>query len=108
MEVILRALAAIGFQGEAGKVQNRWQQFLTAAGFRAEPEYRRCFPVALLENVCQTAIHGIAAGSYRIAGPRTDDAVFVLLNDAWREFWRSPSSYDAWEIQAIESLRNAA
>ena len=108
MEAILRALASIGFHAEAGQVQGRWQQFLTAAGFRPEPEYRRCFPTALLGKVCQTAIQGSTAGNCRIAGPRTDDTVFAILNDAWREFWRAPNSYDAWEVQAIASLRQAA
>jgi hypothetical protein len=108
MDAILRALASIGFQAEAGQVQDRWQRFLAAAGFHAEPEYRRCFPTALLDKVCQAAIQGVAAGNCRIAGPQTDDPVFVLLNDAWREFWRAPDSYDAWEVQAVEGLRRAA
>jgi hypothetical protein len=107
MEAVLRALALIGFQTEAGQVQDRWQQFLTAAGFRAEPEYRRCFPSALLEKICQAAIQGVTAGNCRIAGLKTCDTVFVLLNEAWREFWRSPDSYDVWELQAIEGLRRS-
>ena len=105
MEVVLRALASIGFQGEAGQVQDRWQQFLMAAGFRAEPEYRRCFPTTLLDKVCQAAIQGVTAGNCRIAGPTTSDAVFVVLNDAWREFWRAPDLYAAWELEAVEGLR---
>jgi len=108
MEAVLRALALIGFQAEAGQVQDRWQQLLTAAGFRAEPEYRRCFPSALLDKVCQGAFQGVTTGNCRIAGPKTNDRVFVLLNDAWREFWRAPDSYEAWELQAVESLRRAA
>ena len=108
MEIVLRALASIGFHEEAGQIQGRWQQFLTAAGFRAEPEYHRCFPTALLVKVCQAAVQGITAGNYRIAGFQTNDAIFVLLNNAWREFWRAPDSYDAWEVRAIESLRQAA
>ena len=108
METVLRALALIGFQTEAGQVQERWQQFLTAAGFRAEPEYRRCFPPTLLDKVCQTAMQGVSIGNCRIAGPKTSDTVFVLLNDAWREFWRAPDSYDAWEQQAVEGLRRVA
>jgi hypothetical protein len=108
MEAVLRALALIGFQAEAGQVQDRWNRFLTVAGFRAEPEYRRCFPPALLEKVCDAALQGVTAGNCRIAGPKTSDTVFVLLNDAWREFWRAPDTYDAWELQAVESLRRAA
>lgn len=107
MEAVLRALASIGFREEAGQVQDRWQQFLTAAGFRAEPEYRRCFPNALLDKFCKEAIQGVTAGNCRIAGPTTTDAVFVLLNNAWREFWRAPDLYDAWELEAVEELRRA-
>ena len=102
------ALALVGFQSEAGQVQDRWQQFLTTAGFRSEPEYRRCFPVALLEKVCQAAIQGVTAGNCRVAEPTTSDPIFILLNDAWREFWRAPDSYDAWELKAVEGLRRAA
>jgi hypothetical protein len=108
MEAILRALASIGFQAEAGQVQEKWQQFLTAAGFRAEPEYRRCFPPALLDKVSRAAINGVMSGNCRIAGPQTTDMIFVLLNDAWRRFWQAPDSYDAWEQQAVEELRCAA
>jgi hypothetical protein len=107
MEVILRALALNGFEKEAGCVQERWQQFLTLAGFRAEPEYRRCFPSSLLEKVCSAAIQGVTAGNCRIARSKTNEMVFALLNQAWEEFWRAPESYDAWEIQAVESLRGA-
>jgi hypothetical protein len=104
MDVILRGLARAGFGAEAGCVQERWQRFVTFAGFQPEPEYRRCFPSSLMEAVCDAAFQGLSGTSCRIAAPGTADSVFTLLNRAWEEFWRDPASYDGWERQAAANL----
>jgi hypothetical protein len=104
MDAILRGLARAGFRVEAGRVQERWQRFLESAGFRPEPEYRRCFPNSLMEEVCNAAFQGVVEANCRIATPGTTDVVFTLLNQAWEEFWRDPTSFDNWERQAAAGL----
>ena len=108
MTVLLKALARSGFTAEAARVEQRWQAFVALQRSTPEPEYRRCFPQHLLEEVCRAGYDGVSAMGCRIASPSTSDEVYLLLNQAWEEFWRDPVGYGAWEQGAVSRLLSSA
>src|SRR5207253_7868882 len=83
MTAVLKALARCGFAGDVARIEERWNAFVAMLGSEAEPEYRRCFPNQLLEEVCRAAHDGVAGIGCRIASPSCRDAVYTALNDAW-------------------------
>lgn len=105
MTAILTGLRLTGFTREAGEIERRWNELLLISGAEPEPEYHRCFPKFLLENLAQEAHKGVAAMGCRIVTPDTKDLVHSTLNDAWGEFWRDPDDFPSWEKIAIKTLR---
>jgi hypothetical protein len=105
MTVMLKGLALTGHQDAAQQISTRWSALLTESGLHAEPEFRRCYPDRVLSEVARLGETGVRGLRCRIATPNTRDPVHVLLNDAWSEFWRSPSSYSTWEKRAVASLQ---
>jgi hypothetical protein len=104
MAVVLKALGRAGFAAEVASVERRWRDYVALANGRAEPEYRRCFPDRLLEEVCRAGWDGVAALGCRVASPSTGGEVYTLLNRAWGEFWRDPAGYGKWEEGAVAAL----
>lgn len=104
MTIVLKALARCGFANEVTRIQGRWEDFVRLLGCQAEPEYRRCFPNQLLDDICNAAHDGVVAMGCRIASPSCRDEVYTMLNQAWIEFWRDPAGYGAWEQQAVTAL----
>ena len=104
MTVVLKGLARCGFTSEVSRIQDRWQDFVALVGSQPEPEYRRCFPDQLLEGICRAAWDGAVGLGCRIVSPSTNDEIFILLNQAWEEFWRDPAGYGAWEQDAVVAL----
>lgn len=104
ISVVLKGLIKCGFTSEVATINARWGQFLQLVDSREEPEYRRCFPDALLNAVCEAAWEGVNAMGCRVASPATKDAVYTSLNQAWDEFWKNPSGYGTWEQRAVATL----
>jgi hypothetical protein len=104
MRVILKGLSRCGFVADVSRVEDRWRRFVTLVESREEPEYGRCFPDPLLDEICGAAWDGVTALGCRIASPATKDDVYTLLNRAWEEFWRDPSEYGPWEESAVATL----
>jgi hypothetical protein len=104
MTLVLKGLARCGFTTEIARIQDRWRDFIAIAESRAEPEYTRCFPDQLLDEICSAAWEGVEALGCRVASPTTNDEVYRLLNRAWEEFWRAPSGYGKWEQGAVDAL----
>jgi hypothetical protein len=104
MSVVLKALARCGFTAEVVDVEERWQEFVALLGTKAEPEYCRCFPNQLLDEMCRAAQEGVAGIGCRIASPLSRETVYGVLNQAWSEFWRDPAGYGAWEQTAVTDL----
>ncbi|MGO9115244.1 MAG: hypothetical protein ACLP9L_39025 [Thermoguttaceae bacterium] len=104
MSVVLRGLARCGFTDDVARIGNRWRQFLTLVESHEEPEFARCFPDALLDEVCRAALEGVTTLGCRISSPATKDDIYALLNQAWEEFWRDPAGYGAWERNAVTTL----
>jgi hypothetical protein len=104
MRVVLKGLLRCGFAPQVTQIEDRWSQFIALVESPEEPEFGRCFPDALLNDVCQAAWDGVTAIGCRIAGPSTKDEVYALLNRAWEEFWRDPAGYGGWEQSAVRTL----
>lgn len=105
MKVMLFALNVAGFRQEADMINKRWNELVSLSGARPDPEYRRCFPNQILQQMAQDAYDGVSAIGCRIASPETDDPIYCVLNEAWTEFWRSPMDYVIWERGAVFRLR---
>jgi hypothetical protein len=104
MSVLLKALTRSGFAAEVEQVERRWQGFVAISGGGSDPEYRRCFPDQLLEEICRAGWDGVEAIGCRVASPSFDGTVYTILNRAWDEFWRDPAGYGRWEEKAVASL----
>jgi hypothetical protein len=104
MTAILHGLTLIGFSEEIGLIQERWQELIAVSGFQPEPEFRRCFPEGLLQELSQRAYEGTLALGCRMAHPGLQDPIHSVLSQAWTEFWRDPARYTAWEESAVKCL----
>jgi|HubBroStandDraft_4_1064222.scaffolds.fasta_scaffold17987_3 hypothetical protein len=107
MRVILCTLARMGFGVEASTIGIRWNSFLSYVALNPEPEYHRCFPEELLQQIVEHALKGIEATNLRIAKKETSDPVHKLLNEAWSNFWDDPDNFVEWEKHAVTRLFNS-
>jgi hypothetical protein len=105
MTMMLRALSITVFQEDAKSVRTHWHTLLKSIDVKPEPEFRRCYPDALLEGLAQYAYEGVKDIGSRIATPETKDGIHTLLNEAWAEFWRNPTGFTAWEEEAVKGLQ---
>lgn len=104
MTIMLYALRLTGFQEMAEQIQQKWSKFLEQISAQPEPEYHRCYPTNLIEEVAKSALNAVKGIQARIATPTTQNPIHTLLNQAWEQFWQNPSMYVDWEKQAIETL----
>ncbi len=102
--IMLQALRLIGFQDVAQLIQQKWSEFLSQISVSPEPEYHRCYPDNLIEELAKCALEAIKQSQSRIATSTTQDSIHLLLNQAWEEFWQNPSTYVNWEKKKIEAL----
>jgi hypothetical protein len=105
MRAILDGLRLIGFEQEAGEVEEHWEDLIVTLGVSPEPEYQRCFPTHIPKLLSEKALKGVEAMGCRIASPTTNDPVHTALNQAWHEFWQAPVRYAAKERKLIEDLQ---
>jgi len=104
MSAMLIGLRRVGFDAEALEIERKWVEYLKITGASEEPEFRRCYPHTLLEQVAVKARCGVSGMRCRIANPKVNDPVHACLNEAWAQFWGSPETYIEWEKAAVEGL----
>lgn len=107
MAVLLKCLRTLGFEEEVVEVSARWDALLKMLGAKATPEYARCFPDKILNEIVTRCISGVKGIGCRVVSPDMDTrnwGVGELLNDAWRKFWESPTDYVKWEKQAVQQF----
>lgn len=105
MEALLHGLSLIGFDKEAGRIEERWNEFVSFTSVERQPEYRHCFPKHLIQTIVNLALNGTQQLGCRIATSNSGAEVRDMLNDAWKQFWRDPSNYVKWEQMAVDELR---
>jgi len=108
MSAMLLALERLGFDEERAAIERRWEEYLGLSGSHASPEYRRCFPTELVNGVEHLAFEGTSALSCDVVSREMLGSGRLLLNEAWRVFWRTPREYVAWEKSAVKEWRNEA
>ena len=101
MSAMLLALERLGFDEERAAIEGRWEEYLALSGSEASPEYRRCFPSELLSRIEHLAFEGSNALSCDMVGREMRGSGRLLLNDAWRVFWKTPREYVEWEQGAV-------
>jgi len=107
MTVLLLALERLGFHDDRVNIETRWNSLLELIGAEVTPEYRRCFPDALLSRIESLAFEGTATLRCSLAARDMKEPGRLLLNDAWKEFWRSPANYVGWEQRAVQQVVQA-
>jgi hypothetical protein len=104
MRVILEALRRSGFQKDAMEIKRRWQEALRPTTDTPTPDYIHCYPDALISFIVENSAEGVTDTECRLARPKTDDPVHLMLNEARRNFWTDPAGYHRWEADAVKEL----
>ncbi|MGO9267828.1 MAG: hypothetical protein ACLQBA_23560 [Candidatus Binataceae bacterium] len=104
MRAILEVLRRSGFQNDVAEISRRWLEALDLTTDLPVPDYMHCYPDELITFVVEKAAKGVADMECRLARPATSDPVHLMLNEAWRNFWRDPASYHTWEARAVQEL----
>ena len=107
MTALLLGLERLGFHNDRAAIACRWEEFFRLSGSKMSPEYRRCFPDELVSRVVRLAFDGTQALGCDVAGSDMKGSGRLLLNEAWRVFWRSPSEYVEWEQRAVKQHAQA-
>ena len=105
MRIALMMLAATGFKTEAERIETAWRNFVKVMGYQPANEYQQCYQETLLSEIVLAAKEGIEGSGVVMAEPDSLTPIVGLLNSAWKEFWRAPKDYQAWEAEQIHTLR---
>lgn len=108
MKVILKLLENIGYSYDINKIAMKWSSFLSLRNSTPSPEYRRCFPDSLLNEIATYAYKGVKGLKCNIAEPSMKESCRCLLNEAWVKFWETPERYADWEKDAVRRLMSVA
>lgn len=107
MTVLLLALERLGFHDDRAEIARRWEELLKLSGSHVSPEYRRCFPDALMRRVERLAFDGALAPGCDLACTDMKGPGRLLINEAWKVFWRSPGDFVDWEQRSVIQLVHA-
>lgn len=104
MRTILQALRISGFQQDAIKINETWQEALRLTNDHPSPDYSYCYPDSFIDAIVEKAADGIANMECRMARFDTEDPIHLLLNEAWRSFWDNPAQFHVWEAAAVKKI----
>jgi hypothetical protein len=105
MIVILDALTELGHGAQAASIEQNWKTLLGIGGYKATPEFGRCYDRNLLKTIAKSSVSG-----YRTIGCSPSSSlkgkakIYDALNEAWSRFWADPSQYAAWEKGQVAQL----
>jgi hypothetical protein len=97
MFVILEALVGLGYEKEATAIEEKWRNLHSYGGYKVNADYQLCFRKDVLKRFAEEALTGYRAMHCRCSSPRSGNRLHDLLNKAWKEFWKAPAQYPAWE-----------
>lgn len=106
MVALLHSLEMLGFEKERQVIEAKWYEYIELCGYDKTPEINRAFPDLIIQHAVTFAFEGTKAIGCRIATSNTNDAIYSLLNGAWNQFWKDPSTYLQWEKDEIKKLRS--
>ena len=107
MSVALMMLRIIGFDSDVNLIKAAWRDFINVMGYFPSAEYDQCYPEVLLSTIVSDVIEGTEGTGVVVADQDFQRPIVGLLNAAWREFWRTPREYPAWEVAQFDNLRAA-
>jgi hypothetical protein len=105
MRIILFALDHLGFQEDLEQLQGRWEALVRLRAESVDPDYGLCYPRTLLLAISDEAIESVKLMNVSLASPTVDGFIRRTLNQAWKDFWKAPTSYVGLERQAVRRLR---
>ena len=103
----LATLDRLGFVADAGAVADRWAELVQVSEPSVPPEFRRCYPPALLKSCVARAVEATAAIGCDLAAPSMPGRIRLVPNDAWTELWARPTGYLDRERGMVDDLRSA-
>ena len=106
MKAVLGLLrASDGFTNEADVIAAAWKNFVETMDYRATPEYAQCYPSPQIAGMVYAAKEGVSRTGIQLARGIGDGRIRTLLNEAWKNFWASPATYQTWENERVANLR---
>lgn len=106
IDVMLRALRLMDFNKEANQIEQFWDKCVFVSEYNKEPEYLRCFPDTLLNDIVNKTIEAFKAINCSMITDNTEDSnIRAILNSVWESFWASPEKYIDWEKEQIILLK---
>ena len=107
MRAALMTLETAGFETERQMIETAWQDFIKVMGYRPTAEYRQAYPDTLLSEIAGVTKQSIEGIGIAMAKPDSQTKIVGILNAAWREFWREPEGYQAWEAAQFDALHTS-
>lgn len=105
MKTCLVALELIGFEEDAKKVREKWEEFKTIIDQKKSSDFSIALPENLLKRAAEFCLTGAQQIGCQVASKGNTDKVNQLLNNAWTEFWRDPDAFSDWEQAAVREFK---
>ena len=106
MRAVLEMLRSSGaFKNQADAIAAAWREFVGIMGYRAPAEYVQCYSDGQIASIVAAVRQGVEGIGVQLAGGTGNGKIRILLDDAWKEFWQSPTTYQEWENQHVANLR---
>lgn len=111
MKVLILGLGKLEFKNEAESLQSKWNNMPFIANIEPIVEYQYAYPTELMEEVCDLFLEGLRESGFSIVSPEKlgnldRNSIIKLLNEAWKTFWKDPTSFREWEEKIVEKLKS--
>jgi hypothetical protein len=100
---IEKMLNKMGFSKEAADVNHGWSEMVSVSKQTKPQAFDIQFPVQVLDALV-ASVHGYCLSKKLNAYDPGKQTVAALINAAWTEFMRDPTTFAAWEAKALAEL----
>lgn len=107
MKTILLGLELIGFNTEASDIKKKWGEFKEIVNQKESADYSIACPEKLLKRAAEFCLTATKQIGCEIANPASNGKVHTLLNNSWKEFWKNPEDFYAWERKTVAEFKIA-
>lgn len=101
---ILNVLRRCGFNDDAEKIENLWNQYLRISQQTISKYYDDYHPDSLFTAVMEDVEQAIKDNNFGITNK---SATIEILDEAWKQFLENTSSFDQWEKTAVIGLKKS-
>lgn len=110
LDTVLAMLELLNLREEATDIRSRWSETLVIERHELRPQgYDLYYPQPLLTALAQVVFAGCQAeGLVSFAEHQNENnpGVIQLIDQAWRTFNQESTAYAAWELEAIDRLKD--